>query len=86
MLSSRSRRSLILVSSGMTGELYPSTNPKLMGPRTDANVARYKFLFFTLLWRERGTERTVGGKDQNHSRVNVSSMTKGQFSCLYNFV
>lgn len=37
----------------MAGELYPSTKPKLMGPRTDANVARYKFLFFTLLRRKR---------------------------------
>lgn len=43
----------MLVSSGMAGELYPSTKPKLMGPRTDAKVARYNFLFFTLLKRER---------------------------------
>lgn len=50
--SSCSRGSAILISSGMAGELYPNTNPKLMGPRTDANVARYNFLFFTLLQRE----------------------------------
>lgn len=56
---SRSRGSAILVSWGMAGELYPNTNPKLMGPRTEANVARYNFLFFTLLWRERGTKRVT---------------------------
>lgn len=64
LLSSCSRGSEIPVSSGMTGELNPNTNPKLMGPRTEANVARYNFLFFTLLGRERGTEQFVGGKGQ----------------------
>lgn len=47
--SSCSRGSAVAVSSGMTGELYPSTKPKLMGPRTETKVARYNFLFFTLL-------------------------------------
>lgn len=49
MASNCSRGSAVAVSSGMTGELYPRTKPKLMGPRTDAKVARYNFLFFTLL-------------------------------------
>lgn len=77
--SSCSRGSALWVSSGMTGELYPNTNPKLMGPRTDANVARYKFLFLTLLWRNRGTEKTVGGKRQS----SVSNTIKGLLICLH---
>lgn len=62
--SNCSRGSAMAVSSGMTGELYPSTNPKLMGPRTEAKVARYNFLFFTLLRWEQGTEQVVNGKVQ----------------------
>lgn len=54
--SSCSRGLLILRSSGMAGELYPRTNPKLRGPRTAANVAKYSFLFFTLL-TAKGTQR-----------------------------
>lgn len=62
LASSCSRGSPMAVSSGMTGELYPSTNPKLMGPRTEAKVARYKFLFFTLLQQETGSEWVVKGR------------------------
>lgn len=59
----------MVVSSGMTGELYPRTNPKLMGPRTDAKVARYNFLFFTLLRGERGKEQIEKGKGQIRASI-----------------
>lgn len=36
-----------------------------MGPRTDAKVAKYNFLFFTLLKWEKGTEEVIKKKKSN---------------------
>lgn len=59
--SSRNLGSVIVLSSGMAGELYPNTNPKLNGPRTAAREARNNFPFFTLLLKDR-----TGGFTNQH--------------------
>lgn len=60
----------------MAGELYPSTKPKLMGPRTDAKVARYKFLFFTLLQREREEVNRLSKKKTTFINPTVGEIWK----------